>query len=466
MAEPGTDFRDHIATADERGRRIWVFPTKPRGRLHRWRAVVAAVLLVILFGVPFVRINGYPLLQLDVLNRKFFIFGQVFWPQDLYLFVLFAISLAVFIVLFTAAWGRIFCGWICPQTIFMEMVFRKIEYWIDGDAPKQRALTNAPWTPTKIGKRLLKHGIFFGISFLIGNTLLAYFIGTDALFDIVTSPPSEHLSGFVMMVIFSLVFYWIFSWFREQVCTLVCPYGRLQSVLIDANSIVVAYDHKRGEPRGPVTKGDENPYGDCIDCGLCVRVCPTGIDIRNGTQLECVNCTACIDACDEIMDKVNRPRGLIRYASEENILHGTRMRFTPRMKLYTAVLSLLLIITAALLVMRTEVQAVVLRTAGSMFEELPDGSIRNVYTIRVTNKTNEHLDIALRLLGDRGTLTVHGPNLVVEPTSQDETVFSIQVPREQLHSPNTLMEIGVFAGDRELTTVRTSFAGPMPGASR
>ena len=260
MSGTADTFRDHLATADERGRRLWVYPTKPKGPFHRWRVVVAIVLLAILFGAPFVRISGKPLILLDIAHRQFFLFGHVFWPQDLYLFVLGAITLAVFIILFTAAYGRIFCGWMCPQTIFMEMVFRKIEYWIDGDGPRQRELDKQPMSARKF-----KHAIFFGISFLIGNTFLAYFIGTEALFDIVTSPPSEHLVGFSLMLLFSLVFYWVFSWFREQVCTLVCPYGRLQSVLLDQNSIVVAYDHKRGEPRGPISK---NP-----DASTAMRAC-------------------------------------------------------------------------------------------------------------------------------------------------------------------------------------------------
>ncbi len=454
-------FRDSLATIDKRGNRLWVYPTKPSGRLHRLRVAVALALLAFLFAAPWIRVNGNPLLLFDIVHRQFFIFGLIFWPQDIYLFVLAAIALAVFIILFTAAFGRLFCGWICPQTVFMEMVFRKIEYWIDGDGPQQRRLANAPWTAAKIARRALKLGIFFAISFLIGNTFLAYFIGADALLDIVTSPPTEHLTGFALMLLFSLVFFWVFAWFREQACTLVCPYGRLQSVLLDANSIVVAYDFRRGEPRAPFSRKDNRDgKGDCIACGACVRVCPTGIDIRNGTQLECVNCTACIDACDDIMVSVNLPSGLIRYASHEGIATGNRLRFTPRMKLYSAILTILVATLVTLLATRSSVEATVLRTAGSLFEELPDGTIRNLYTIKVTNKTARVLPIELRLLSPAGELALLGPPLEAPPQGQDESVFAIQIPKSRMPAANALVTIGVFSNGEEIATVRTSFAGP------
>jgi len=239
------------------------------------------------------------------------------------------------IIFFTTAFGRLWCGWTCPQTVMMEMVFRKLEYLIEGDSHEQRALAQAPWTGKKIAKKVIKHALFFGLSFIIGNTLLSYIIGTETLFHIITDNPLNHLTGLTFMLLFSLLFYAIFARFREQACTFICPYGRLQAALLDENSVVVAYDHKRGEKRGRLNRSQSwedrraQGGGDCVDCRQCVVVCPTGIDIRNGTQMECVNCTACIDACDNVMDKIGRSRGLIRYASLDGIERGERLKLTP-----------------------------------------------------------------------------------------------------------------------------------------
>lgn len=350
-------FRDKIATVDEEGKRNWVYPKKPKGTLYNWRKYLSYVLLAFFFGAPFIKINGEPLLMLNVIERKFVFFGQIFWPQDFYIFVIGTITFVVFIILFTVIYGRLFCGWVCPQTIFMEMVFRRIEYAIEGDFRKQQKLNQSAWTGEKIRKKALKHSVFFAISFLISNMFLTYIIGSDDWFELVTSPPHLHLGGLSAMLVFTGVFYGVFSYFREQVCTVVCPYGRLQGVLLDTKSIVVAYDFVRGEQRGRFKRREnreEKGKGDCIDCHACVDVCPTGIDIRNGTQLECVNCTACIDACDEIMDKVGFDRGLIRYASEENIREKKEFTFTPRMAAYSAVLGILISVFIMLLALRSD----------------------------------------------------------------------------------------------------------------
>nr|WP_317045785.1 4Fe-4S binding protein [Brumimicrobium salinarum] len=248
------EFRDSISTVDEDGKRIWVYPKKPKGFFHKWRLVLSIFLLVLLFAAPHINIGGQPLVLIGILERKFVLFGQVFWPQDLYIFAFTMILLIVFIILFTVVFGRIFCGWICPQTIFMEFVFRKIEYWIEGDWTHQKKLNKQPWNREKIFKKTAKHSIFLLISFLIGNTFLAYIIGADELWKIQTDPLTAHLGGFIAMIVFSLVFYGVFAFLREQVCTTICPYGRLQGVLLDKDSIIVAYDHKRGEPRGRFKK--------------------------------------------------------------------------------------------------------------------------------------------------------------------------------------------------------------------
>ncbi|MEP1855037.1 cytochrome c oxidase accessory protein CcoG, partial [Nonlabens ulvanivorans] len=308
-------FRDSIGTINEDGKRNWLYPKKPTGKFYDYRKWVSYGLLAFLLAAPFIKINGNQFIMMNVLERRFNIFGFPFWPQDFHLFVIMMIIGVVFVIFFTVAFGRIFCGWMCPQTIFMEMVFRRIEYWIEGDRGKQIRLDKQKWDAEKIRKKGTKWFIFAVISFIIANVFLAYLIGSDQLFKYIKDGPLAHLSTLLSLIIFTAVFYFVFAWFREQVCIIACPYGRLQGVLLDDKSIIVAYDHKRGEKeegRALFKKNEDRAAtgkGDCIDCGQCVQVCPTGIDIRNGTQLECVNCTACIDACDQIMEKVDLPKG-------------------------------------------------------------------------------------------------------------------------------------------------------------
>ena len=271
-----------------------------------------------LFSFPHIKVNGEQLLLFNIIDRKFVLFGKVFWPQDMFLFALAIIIGLIFIILFTIIFGRLFCGWVCPQTIFMEMVFRRIEYWIEGDWTHQKKLDNDPWNGTKIFKRLAKHSIFWLISFLIANTFLAYIIGSDALWAIQTDPFGTHLSGLISLIIFTTVFYLVFARLREQVCTTICPYGRLQGVLLDKDSMVVAYDHKRGENRGKFRKGEDRQAagkGDCVDCDQCVHVCPTGIDIRNGTTYQMTN------------------DGMVSNIFEVNLLNKTRKKFDIELEL-------------------------------------------------------------------------------------------------------------------------------------
>lgn len=452
------NFRDHIATVNDKGKRVWIYPKKQKGKFYRARTILSWFLLAFLFGMPFIKVNGHPFILLNVLERKFILFGFVFGPQDFYLFVIATISLLVFIVLFTAIYGRLFCGWVCPQTVFMEMVFRKIEYWIEGDAAQQRELDKAPWSGTKIFKKSVKQIIFFVLAFIIGNTFIAYIVGIDKLFEIVNRPPSEHMSAFIALVVFSLLFYFVFSKFREQACVIVCPYGRLQGVLLDQNSVVVAYDNVRGEPRGKMTSPKTN--GDCIDCHLCVAVCPTGIDIRNGTQLECVNCTACIDACDSIMEKVKLPKGLIRYASLNNIKDKTKFKITPRIIGYTVVLVLLLTTLVTLASLRTEIDMTILRAPGKVYQEQADNKISNLYMIKLINNTYKDVPIEIKIDNPDAELKIIGRDISLKSISVSETEFLILFPKDKIATTLIPLKISVLSEGKVIKEIKTSFIGP------
>ncbi|MDH5608769.1 MAG: cytochrome c oxidase accessory protein CcoG [Cyclobacteriaceae bacterium] len=459
-------FRDQLSTLDERGNRKWIYPKKPSGNYYKARIWVSYFLLTVLIGGPFVRLGGEPLLLLNIIERRFVILGQVFWPQDSYLFAIGLITIVVMIVLFTVIYGRIFCGWICPQTIFMEMVFRRIEYAIEGDYQAQKKLDSSPWTADKILKKGSKHVLFIIISILIMHTFMAYFIGTERLGEIISSSPVENLGGFFAMLFFTGMFYFIFSKFREQACTNVCPYGRLQGVLLDKNSVVVAYDSLRGEKREKVRKGEDRKNsgkGDCIDCKQCVYVCPTGIDIRNGTQLECVNCTACMDACDSIMDKVGLERGLIRYASQEEIETKSPFRFTARMMAYSGFLLLLLGVLGTLLVVRSDVETTILRTPGVMYQDQGEGKLSNLYNFKVINKTNHDIPVSFRMIGEKGTIRLVGEKTEfnVEKQGTAEGALFIFMEKEQLDGVKTRLSIGIYSGDALIETVTTTFMGPV-----
>ena len=461
------DFREHLATADKDGNRTWIYAKQPSGVWYRRRTVFAWLLIVIMFAGPFIRIDGNPLLMINILERKFSILGRIFWPEDT---IIFAVAMLTFfggIMIFTTAFGRLWCGWACPQTVMMEMVFRKLDYLIEGDAQAQRALDAAPWTGAKIARKLFKHAIFFGLSFLIGNTLLSYIIGLDQLKVIITDNPMNHLAGLGFMVAFTLLFYGIFARFREQACTFICPYGRFQSALLDENSMIVAYDHKRGEKRAPWKREQvielrrDEGHGDCVSCRQCVTVCPTGIDIRNGLQMECVNCTACIDACDTVMEKIGRPKGLIRYASLNGIEKGQPLRFTPRMKLYATMLTGLIALFLVLVFTRAEVETLFLRAPGALFQAAPDGRISNLYTAKVVNKTNRDLPLQFRLLNNGGKVVVLGATTFVAPKEKvTQTSILIELAPEDRKGPTTKLEVGVYSGDKLIETVNTAFIGP------
>jgi cytochrome c oxidase accessory protein FixG len=451
-------FRDSVATIDQKGKRKYIFPKKPKGWFTDRRTFASIVYLAIFFSLPWIKMNGEPFIMINVLKRKFIIFGQIFGPQDFFIFALAMITFVVFIILFTSIFGRIFCGWACPQTIFMEMVFRKVEYWIDGDANKQQQLKVMPWNAFKIRKRATKITIFYLIAFIIANYFMAYLIGMDEVLRYVHEGIAAHAATFITLIIFTTVFFFVYYWFREQVCIVVCPYGRLQGVLLDKNSIVVAYDYVRGEPRGKVA---EQKTGDCIDCKACVRVCPTGIDIRNGTQLECINCTACIDACDEIMEAIDKPKQLIRYASENNIVNKEKLKITTRIKGYSF---LLFVIASALFIMlatRDAVDITILRTQGMIYQTLPDGYIGNLYSARMFNKTHQDIEVSLSIPVAEGSIEIIGKKPLIAKESYTVITFLVKKKANLIKKRKSEVEIEVRAAGKKLSTKETTFIGPI-----
>ncbi len=454
-------FRDHIPSITDTGnKRKWMYPQIIKGKLYHYRDMVSYALLLLLFSGPFIKINGEQLILLNVMERKFVFFGVIFWPQDFYLFVLALLTLMVFIVMFTAIFGRVWCGWACPQTIFMEMVFRKIENWIEGDYIHQQKLNAAPLSWEKVFKKTVKHAVFLLISFFISNIFLAYIIGSETLIRIMTEPPAQHLSGFISIWVFTFVFYIVFSYIRELVCTVICPYGRLQGVLLDNQSMIVAYDYERGEPRGKLIRNTEQHLGDCIDCRVCVHVCPTGIDIRNGTQLECINCTACIDACDMVMEKIDRPTRLIGFMSEDQITSKAPFRLSKKMYAYSVVLLILITVLSSLLISRSDIDVTILRAGGTLYQLRDDGTVSNLYNAELVNKTSKLVNFEMKASDpDVKIQYIRKEDKIKKGGSMKVTFFVIR-PQKSIHKYKSKIKIEIFSNGEEIDEINTNFIAP------
>lgn len=456
-------YRDRVSNVTAKGKRFWVFAEKPKGWFYSLRNYFSLIYFLTFFSIPLIKVNGMPFLMLNFPEGKFIIFTKIFWPQDFFIFAVAMITGIIFVALFTVIYGRLFCGWVCPQTVFMEMMFRKIEWWIEGSYQQQQKLDKQEWNTDKIIKRGGKHVVFLLLSFLIANTFLSYILGLDGLLKAIKEPISEHLLLLTGLLIFTFLFYAVFAFVRDIVCTTICPYGRLQSVMFDKDTMQVAYDYKRGEPRGRLSSKQANTVntGDCIDCNKCVHVCPTGIDIRNGVQMECVGCTACIDACDEVMVKIKKPKGLIRYASENQIATGSKFRFNGRMKAYTALLSVLTVFMVVLIATRHSIDTYISRTKGQLYQELPDNKLSNLYNAKIINKTNKDVEIEFRLENVKGQVKMVSKNEThLKKEALNELTFFIILDKKQIYQRNTKLKIGVYQNGKKIETVSSTFLGP------
>ena len=449
--------RESITTINRDGSRLFLHPSDVSGRFTNLRRFFALFLIGIYVSLPWIQINGNPAVFLDVLNRRFHLFGLTFTAQDLWLVFFFITGLGFSLFFVTALFGRLWCGWACPHTVFLEHVYRRIERWIEGDAPKRRKLDTQPWDAGKFFKRSLKHGLFILISLVIAHLFLAYFVSVPQLYRWITSSPAEQWGSFIFVFVASGLIYFNFAWFREQLCLVICPYGRLQSALIDDDSVIIGYDETRGEPRGKATLSD---VGDCIDCNRCVQVCPTGIDIRQGLQIECIGCANCIDACDAIMTKLNRPKGLVRYDSQNGFVGKKKRILRPRIVLYFVLLLLGASVMTLSAMQLSSANMTLVRMTGMPYF-LTDTTVRNQYTMRVINKNTEPRTFTIEHRSESQIYEIKvDDGIYLDGSSEVIRTLAIIVSRENYkgHFP---VELSLIDPDgKTILTRKVEFIGP------
>ena len=467
-AAPPSLGRRVLPTLNEDGTRRWIRPKPSHGAWWRRRRVVAYLLMAIFFAAPHLRIFGKPVFLMDLPRRQFTLMGYTFLPTDTLLFMFTLGSGVIGIFLLTALFGRAWCGWACPQTVYLEFLFRPIGRWFDGGYTQSRALDKQHrwFTPRRLGKYVT----FFLLALFVSHTLLAFFVGTEQLYQWMLHSPGAHPTAFAFVTAFTGIVWFNFTYFREQTCLIVCPYGRWQSALIDRQSVIVAYDVRRGEPRAHATKDRDPAAGDCIDCGACVQTCPTGIDIRHGLQMECVHCTQCIDACDDIMTKVGKPTGLVRYSSQDAIAGMPRQLLRLRTVLYPAVLLLLVGGLLTALAVKQPADLTVLRGLDGPFATEADGRISNQVRVKITNRRSEAARYAIRVDGLRGdgltpdAATVVAPEnpLTIEGGATRMTSLFILLPASAFPNGERWITLSVTDGADYSETVRYRLLGPSP----
>jgi cytochrome c oxidase accessory protein FixG len=445
-----------LSTMEEDGSRRWLKPKLSRGKFFQRRRIMAYLLILIFTLLPLIKVNGTPLILLDIVNREFTVGFVQFLPTDTVLLALFMVSVFLAIVFFTAVLGRVWCGWACPQTVYMEFVFRPIERLLDG------TLSRGGTPKKKIqGWRLfVKYAIYFGVCFYLAHTFLAYFVGVDRLSEwIWRSAPWEHPLGFGVVALVTLAMMFDFCFFREQLCIIACPYGRFQSVLLDRSSWIVAYDKKRGEPRGK-SKSASN-QGDCVDCKLCVTTCPTGIDIRDGLQLECINCTQCIDACNTVMHKIGRAPNLIRYSSQARDAGETRTKLRPRVILYPMILAVVVSTLIYNLATQASFEAVALRGRGNPYQVSEGGIVSNTFELHLTNRLQEKQAIEIVHVEPEFVQCKFGsPRLELQPGTDSREALVVTAENSRLNGKPVRVQVTLRGADGKTTLVRCTLQGP------
>jgi cytochrome c oxidase accessory protein FixG len=427
---------DRLATTDEVGRRVYLYPADVKGRYRTWRDQVSLVLLAVFLLVPWIKIQGHPALLLDIPNRRFAILGLTFWAHETPLLFLVVSGAILSLFLVTAIWGRVWCGWACPQTVFVDAIFRRIERWTEGDSLARRRLDQQSWSGEKVFKKSVKWAAFATVSLAISHSFLAYFVGPEELGRMIQSSPAQSPTAFaVMSVMFGAVLF-DFGWFREQFCTVVCPYGRFQSVLMDEQSRAVFYDTSRGEPRRGCTVPGK-PAGDCVNCYRCVQVCPTGIDIRRGLQMECIGCTACIDACDEVMSRLEKPRGLIRYSKAKGL--------SPRTWIYGILLLGVASGLTAAIHTRKVVELNIIRAAETPYQELEGGRIVNHFKLDLANQSFEDTVVEFEIKDQRLKVVISNHANQLGAGQSERADLFIEAPKALFSEGRAITELHITA---------------------
>jgi len=453
---------DSVTTINADGSRYFLHPSDVNGKYTFWRRVVGILLIALYLALPWIPVNGYPALFLNIDAMRFYVFGMTFSAYDMWVmfFIISGLGFALYFI--TSLFGRIWCGWTCPYTVFIDTIYRRIERWIEGDAQARRKLDQQAWNAQKIYKRTLKWFLYLLIASIISHTFIAYFVSVPALWQMILSNPLEHWTNFAVVTLLTLVLAYCFGYFREQFCIVLCPYGRIQSALTDDDTLNVGYDYQRGEPRG---KAKIQDVGDCIDCRRCVQVCPTGIDIRNGLQMECIGCAACIDACDTVMTKLKRPTGLIRYGSFNEFAGKPSRRIVRGRTLLYVIMGLLgLSVFGMFASIRFKPFDVKFPRQGSTPYTVNQQQqvVFNIYNLTVTNKRNQKVDYTISLEG-----APEGISIASEPTS-----FSIE-PLGQMNKSMVLSaDLRSFKGECKFKfcvhgfntkiEVPVTFLGPVP----